>query len=186
MADEAVLANYGNGWVAADHGTDFTTPTAANILYRASYTDVQFDLTSLGFSGGARQSAKFDLGAQLPSFLQITGGFEFASSPTDNDGTVDAYIGWSNNSTAANGNPGGLGGSDAALTDTIGILSQLQFIGSIAPRAAGWNAGRMGGPFVPLARYAILVVVNNVGTALIADANETHVVIDGLVYQPGT
>lgn len=186
MANESIVANYGNGWVAADHATDFTTPTAANILYRASYTDVQFDLTSLAASGGARQSAKFDLGAQMPGMLQVTGGFEFASAPTDNDGTIDAYIGWSNNSTAANGNPGGLGGSDAALTDTPGILSQLQHIGSYAPVASAWNAGRFGHPFVPAARYAILVIVNNVGTGFIADANEHHVVIDGLVYQPGT
>ncbi|MCP4091519.1 MAG: hypothetical protein GY746_17285 [Gammaproteobacteria bacterium] len=176
------VQNTGTQILFADHATDFgaAPATAANTLVVGTPTDVQIDTTSLGASGGARQSAKVDLGTPRPSLYKVSACLEHAATPTDGD-TVSFYWAASANSTAATGNVGSVTGSDAAYTETDGSLAQLQYIGSMTLQAGTINIGHIGF-LMPSQRYGSLVMENNDSTAFGAAADETHIVFDPVVY----
>lgn len=170
-------------WLFADHSGDFgaAPATAANSLIDGTPTDVQLDLTGLADSGGARHSAKFDLGATRAQMFAVMACLEFETAPADG-GVVEFYWAPSPIATAATGNPGGVTGSDAAFTDTDGNLGQLQRIGGMTVANTVINIGRVG-LFVPLMRYGSLLVVNQASTAFRSTAtamDETHIVMHEL------
>ena len=175
--------SYGTQLLFADHATDFGSAptTAANSIVQGTPTDVQIDLTSVAASGGARESDKFDFGATWDHLFEMDAVTEHAVAPSDGD-TVDFYIGYTSNATAASGNPGNLTGSDAAYTDTTGSLGQLQYVGSLVCTADTINIGNVGS-FTPLGRYGVLVVVNSADQAFAGAGamDETHISINPLV-----
>lgn len=148
-------------------------------------TDADIDLGALGTAGAARQSVKLDLGAvNLDVEYWMKAYIEFHSAPTAG-GTVDFYLGFSNDATAGEDNPANLSGTDAVFqgygADTASgteALPQLLYVGSLVVTAdADIQVGDIG-VFVPQARYCMLVVVNNSSVAVAnTDAIETGVAI---------
>lgn len=173
--------------VFADHAGDFS-PTAANDLRVSSdgsnETDVQMILASLA-DGAARESDKCDLGAHFAREYHVRAAFEIAADPTAGD-IIELYWAPSQDSTAANGNPGGVTGSDAAYTG-YGTLSeavpQLIFIGAFVCSSDATGTVQAGevGRFAPPERYGTLVVKNESGAAFHSDDVESHVVFDPIV-----
>lgn len=189
MANESDLKYDGNQLLFADHATDFgaASATAANSLLVGAQTDIQLDLTGVVASGGARQSAKSgDLGDPRVSMYRFDACIEFETAPTDG-GTVDFYWGGSPSATAGTGNGAGLTGSDAAFTDTAGLLGQLTYIGSLVVRNNVICIGHVG-ILRPDHQYGSLVVVNNADQALRSTAtamDETHITATPLAFVPG-
>lgn len=183
MANE-VLQKVGGQWSFADHATDFN-PTAANDLEQGTPNDVQLDMTDVA-DGAARASAKFDLGATWGRTLHVMAALEFAATPVAGD-VVEVYVGWSPDGTAANGNPGGLSGSDAAYTgyssNLAASIKQLDRIGTFVCTAQATGTVQIAeiGFIVPKERYGILVVKNESGAAFHSDAVETHVVFNEII-----
>lgn len=163
--------------------TDFN-PTAANDLTQ-SPTYVQLDLTSVANAAG-RQSAKVDLGARRAPAYHVMAAFEIAATPTAGN-LIELYWAPSPDATAANGNPGGVSGSDAAYAgysaNLAASVKQLQFIGAFVCTAQATGTIQVGvvGTFSPAERYGTLVVVNNSGAAMHNDAVEIHVVFDPVI-----
>ena len=106
------------------------SPAAATNL--GTRTD-QINLTSLA-ALAARQSAKFDFTANRAPLYRMMAAIEFATAPAAGE-LVDFYLAFSPNATAANANPGGVSGSDAAYTgyssNLADSLKQLTYIGSM-------------------------------------------------------
>lgn len=139
----------------------------------------QIDLTSVA-SAAARQGDQVDLGAsRWPSYAVFL-AIEFAASAASGE-TVDVYWAESPSGTAANANPGGVSGSDAAYTGTAGdsiadSVKQLLYLGSLVTTADNTTVvqyqkiGVMNGESV--LRYGSPVIVNNGTGALVADAVE--------------
>lgn len=185
MANE-VLVKSGLQFLFADHATDFgaAPATAANSLIIGAPTDVDMDLTGVAASGGARESDKLDLTTPWSGLWTVDACLEFETAPAD-AGLVHFYWGASPNSTAGTGNPGALTGVDAAVTDTAGLLGQLQYIGALTVRNNVINIGHVG-VFTPVFQYGILVVVNQASTALRSSApamDETHIVMTELIEE---
>ena len=139
----------------------------------------QIDLTSVA-AGAARQGAKTDLGATRATLYRVFVGIEFASASVSGE-EVEVYHAGSPSATAANANPGGASGSDAAYTGTSGdsltdSLRQLQFIGSLTTtsdntttvqyQTVGWLRGD------EIERYGMPVVYLNTTGAAHTDAVE--------------
>ena len=106
---------------------------------------------------------------------------------TDAEGeTVDFYWAASPSPTAGVGNPGGVTGSDAAYTDTSGLLGQLAYIGSLTTSTALLATGLVG--FCqPTHRYGSLVVINNSAADTLHTAmDETHITFTPVTYNPQT
>jgi len=186
-AGDAKLKYGATQLVFADHATDFnnTPATAANSLVIGTPTEVQMDLTGVAATGGARESAKCDVGDPRDVQYYVDACLEFESAPTDG-GTVDFYWGASPSGTAGTANYGVLTGADAAITDTAGNLGQLQYIGSLSVKNAVINIGRVG-IFTPYHRYGSLAVVNNASTALRSTAtaaDEIHICLTPVVLYP--
>jgi hypothetical protein len=164
------------------------SPTGAG---QPTGTDADIDLGALGISGVARQSVKLDLGsANLDIEYEMMAYIEWHSAPTAG-GTVDFYLGWSDNATAGSNNPANLSGTDAVFqgygADTASgteALKQLDYVGSLVATAdADVQVGSVG-MFAPKARYVCLVVVNNSSVALAnTDAIETAVTVTPITTQ---
>lgn len=166
----------------ADHATDFGSApaTAANSLILGTATDCQIDTTSLAASGGSRQSAKFDFGASRAPLYRLDACVELATTGVDNE-FIDFYLGGSPSGTAGTGNPAGLTGSDAAFTETDGLLGKLQKIGPLWVHAATLIIGYVG-LVVPQHRYGILVVENSCADAFAATVDEIHFTLTPITY----
>ncbi len=179
-----VLQKIGTQLSFADHAGDFA-PAAANSLEQGTPTDVQLSLASVA-DAAARQTAKFDLGATMAAQYAINAAFELAATPTAGD-IIELYIGWSPDATAANGNPGGLSGSDAAYTGYSSNLAdsvkQLDLVGTFVCTAQATPTVQIAncGMFVPKARYGVLVVKNESGAAFHSDDVECHIVFDPII-----
>lgn len=161
--------------------TDYN-PAAANKLEVGSPTYVQLDLTSVA-NNAARQSAKADLGANRPPAFDVIAAMEIAATPAAGN-VISMYWAPSPISTAANGNPGGVSGSDAAysgyLSNLDASIPQLQFIGDFVctAQATGTIQVARVGLLIPKYRYGSLIVYNKSGAALHSDAVEMHVVFE--------
>ena len=173
----------------ADHAGDFA-PATASSLEQGTPTDVQLSLASVS-DDAARQSAKFDLGANRAALYQLQAAIEIAATPTAGE-VIEFYIGWSDDATAANGNPGGLSGSDAAYSgyssNLDASLLQLDRVGTMVVTAQATGTVQIAtnlGLVVPRARYGTLVVVNRSGAALHSDDVESHVVLTPIVDTDG-
>jgi len=146
-----------------------------------SRTD-QIDLTSVG-AAAARQSTKFDFTANRATLYSMYAAIEFAVAPASG-AVVDFYLCFSPSATAGTANPGGTSGSDAAYTGTAGdsladSVKQCTYIGSLVATSDATTVVQFQhiGLFKAPLRYANLVVVNNTGQALVADAVEQGVLI---------
>lgn len=183
MANE-ILIKDGTQLLFADHATDFGSApaTAGNSLIIGTPTDVQIDLTSVGASGGARASAKTaDLGSVKAGAYSVMACLVHAATPIEGE-FVYFYWAPSPSATAATGNPGNVTGSDAAYTDTDGLLGQLQFIGALSLRANVLNIGYVG-TFQPKHRYGSLVIVNQSAAAFHTAMDETHIAITPIISE---
>lgn len=142
----------------------------------------QIDMTSVA-SGAARQGAKADLGATRAGKYNVMVAIEFASGAASSE-TVDFYLGFSPSATAANANPAGLSGADAAYTGTTGdsladSLLQLDRIGNLTTTADNTTTvqyQKVGEIYAP-DRYVIPVVMNNGTGAFVADAVEMYIAL---------
>ncbi len=176
MATNDVLLAPGTIIVLADT-TDYS-PAAANSL--GARTD-QIDLTSLG-AGAARQSAKFDFGALFERQINLAAAIEWATAPAAGE-TVEFYLAFSDDSAAANANPGGVSGSDSAYTGYSSnldeSLKQLFLVGVMVATPQATTTVQIDtniGVFVPQERYATLLVVNrSAADAFVSDAVEMSV-----------
>jgi hypothetical protein len=183
MANE-ILVGAGTMLVFADHLTDFSGGTAKNSLEVAG-TDVQLDLTTLASASG-RESAKADLGVKRAARYSVMAAIESDATGFTTGTTIDFYWAPSPIAAAANGNPGQIDGVDAAAPSGYGTLAELLYqctaIGSlVVENTASTVQVGVVGQFAPPERYGILIVVNNGGQALIANANEHHVVMTPIV-----
>jgi len=156
------------------------SPAAANDL--GTRTD-QIDLTSLG-AGAARQSAKFDFGANRDLEYMMTVAIEFATAPAAGE-LVEFFLAFSPNTTAANANPGGVSGSDSAYagysSNLDDSLKQLKRVGVLVATVQATTTVQIAniGVFIPRHRFATLVVVNrSAGDAFVADAVEMSILIE--------
>lgn len=174
MPTENLIKN-GTAVVWAD-STDYSSTVSG--LTRTA----QIDMTSLA-SAAARQGAKVDLGATRAAKYEVFVAVEFASGSVSGE-KVDYYMAWSPSSTAANANPGGASGADAAYTGTAGdsladSLRQLDYIGSMITTSDNTTTvqyQKVGEIFAP-PRYVSPVVVNNGTGAFVADAAETYIAL---------
>lgn len=188
MAANDTKIKYGSPqFLFADHATDFGSApaTAANSLIIGTPTDVQIDLTGVAAAGGARASAKADLGDPRDIQFVVDACLEFETAPTD-AGAVSFYWAGSPSGTAGTGNPAGLTGADEAHTDTNGTLGQMQFIGNLNVTNTVVSIGQVG-VFTPFHRYGMLVIVNQASTALRSTAtamDETHITLTPIIPHP--
>jgi hypothetical protein len=170
----------------ADVGGDFG-PTAANDLRHATAADTEVQITLAALAdGAARQSAKVDLGEHRAAEYHVRAAFEIAATPTAGD-VIELYWAPSQHATAANGNPGGASGADAAYagyaSNMAASVLQLQFIGVFVCTANATATVQVGevGVFSPPERYGSLIVRNESNAALHADDVEIHVVFDPII-----
>lgn len=161
------------------------SPAAANSL--GTRTD-QIDLTSLG-ALAARQSAKFDFGANRDLLYTMTVAIEWATAPAAGE-AVNFYLAFSPSATAANANPGGVSGSDSAYSgyssNLADSLKQLTPIGSMIATVQATTTIQIAliGTFLALHRYATLIVENaSAADAFVADAVEMSVLIEPIETQ---
>ena len=174
MPTESLVKN-GTATVWADT-TDYSSTVSG--LARTH----QIDLTSVA-SAAARQGAKADLGATRAAKYEVFIAVEFASGAIS-DETVDLYFAWSPSSTAANANPGGVSGSDAAYTGTAGdslddSVKQLEYVGSLTTTSDQTTVvqyGKIGEIFAP-SQYVNPVLVNGSTGALVSDAVEMYIAL---------
>ncbi len=177
MANE-ILIKVGTPQISfAEHASAFA-PAAVNNLEVGTPTEVQLNLAAIADTE-ARASAKADLGATRPRQYSVMVGIETAATPTTGD-VVEFYWAASPNSSAANGNPGYISGSDADYTGTPATLSegiaQLDLIGVLVCSAdVEFQIAHIGN-FTPSERYGCLVVKNESGAVFNADAIESHIV----------
>jgi len=185
MANEVLQKAVANSICFADHAGDFS-PAAGTSLEQGTPSDVEMELASLA-DGAARQSDKVDLGEDRAECYHVIAAFEFAVAPASGE-VVELYWAPSPDSTAANGNPGGVSGSDAAYTGTAGdsladSVHQLQYIGPFVCTADATGTVQVAtvGKLRPRDRYGTLIVKNEAGQAYHSDDVESHV-----VFQPQT
>lgn len=155
-----------------------------------SGTDADIDLDSV-LAGEAQESVKLDIGsANLDVLYSLKAYIEFFSSPTAG-GSVDFYLGFSNDTDAGDDNPGGLSGTDGVYqgygADTASgteALKQLEYMGSLTVTNDTVLQVAKLKPFQPTGRYCMLVVVNNTSVSLAdTDAIETSVVATPIQHQ---
>jgi len=187
MAAGDFLLTVGTQFSFADHAGDFS-PAAATSLEQGTPTNVQLSLASVA-AAAARQSAKLDLGSTRAPAFTVMAALEFASGVVAGE-TVTLYWAASPDATAANGNPGGVSGSDAAYTGTTGStvaesVRQLLKIGSFIATDDATATVQVAyiGRFAPPTQYGSLVVVNNTTPALHSDDVEMHIVFDSIIPQ---
>lgn len=169
MATDVLWAN-GTQLVWAD-ATDFDNDPFAD--------DYQLDLTSLA-NGAARQGAKGDFGATRAREWAVFASVEIDVAPASGE-VVEIYIAPSPDSAAADENPGGVSGSDAAYTGTAGdsladSLFQLEYLGKIVCTADADPVMQTAfiGVYRPYMRYGSPVVYNQSGQAHVGDAEHSY------------
>lgn len=100
----------------------------------------QIDLTGLS-SGAFRQGAKADLGSLPADQYVLEIAVEYGASAPTAGSTVEVYLAWSDNATAATLNPAGTSGSDAAYTgyssDASDAIKQAELVGVMPLSAVG-------------------------------------------------
>lgn len=150
--------------------TDHSPSAAANFGTRTH----QIDCTDL-VAATARESAKLDFGANRDLEYAFGACIDWETNPEIAAGeTVEFYMGWSPNETAATANPASLSGADADYTGYSGgslaqSLLALDYIGSMVMdnviNSDETQIDSAIGIVVPRMRYGILVVYNNAASA---------------------
>ena len=147
--------------------------------WKASGGDYAITLTSLATSSTAgREGVKgdfYDATYGLPEFIVWTFETKMASAPTDAT-SVELYSGESTSATAGTGNPGGLTGVDAAVTNADQRKRQCTYIGSLSlSNNIGTGTQRQHFVQFPTHRYQVPLIHNNSGTNLGSTAGD-HVI----------
>ncbi len=182
MANEILLKTGTPQISFADHAGDFA-PAAGSSLEQGTPTDVQLSLASVA-NDAARQSAQVDFGATRAGQYNVLAALELAASGLVAGNTVEFWMAWSPDATAANGNPGGVSGSDAAYAGYSSNLDdsvkQLDRIGTMIVTGQATTTVQIAhvGMFIPLERYGSLVVLDRSGASLHSDDVESHVVFN--------
>ena len=161
-------------------------PSAANNFGARTH---QIDCTSLP-NVQARQSAKFDFGANRDQWWSLHAAIEFALTPVSEQ-WVGFYLGFSNSATAGTANPAALTGVDGAYTGYSSnmptAVRQLFHVGNMFTTgnatATVQVATEIGGLFRPLMRYASLVVRNESDAAFHSSMTETSFIFEPLVEE---
>lgn len=128
--------------------------------------------------GSARQGDKsptlVDGTNGMPELLAIEPETKVQSAPTDLK-EIELYFGWSDDATAGNNNPAGLGGSDAALSTPDSAKLLLSYIMSIVcSNAIGTGIQRQSPIFIrPVNICFIPVLVNHSGQTISATGTDT-------------
>lgn len=168
-----VKVTQGTAIVWAD-ATDYSSTVSGLVR-----TD-QIDLTSLS-SGAARQGAKHDFGITRDTSYKVVAAIEIASGAVSGE-VIDFYHAGSPIITAANANPGGTSGADAAYTGTAGdslidSLKQLDYIGSLVTTSDNTTVVQYQdiGVLESIQQFGMPVVVNNSTGALMTDAVEMYI-----------
>ncbi len=156
----------------ADAATDWTVGSPTNVAMTCSALA----------DTAARQSAKFDFGANRAKEYAVYSAEDFTGeTPTDGE-HLDYYFAPSSSGTLGTGNVAGNSGADAACPDgalgTITLaefLDQCQFIGSLIVHDGAVVQNGYIGRFSPVSRRGQLIKVNESGDALEADDVENCV-----------
>ena len=191
MADNEVRRILKRQWVLADHSGDFA-PTAANDLEQASPINVQGKLASVADSA-YRQFAKMDFSVdgasnELVDFCSVIAALEFAATPTDGKACY-LYMAFSPDSVAANANPAGASGSDAAYTgyssNADSSIKQSDVVATFIATVQITPTVQIldGGEFVPKERWGVPIFRDETGAAMHSDDVESHISINGYVYE---
>lgn len=176
-----VLQKEGTAIVWADT-TDYVDPTSGGVLTRTH----QIDLTSIA-DAAARQGAKADLTATRARNYLMIAGIEWDVAPAS--GVVGSFY-WAGSpeATAAQANPGGTSGADAAYTGTAGdsladSVKQLEFVGDLICTADAATVVQYQtiGVLSNIMRYGMPVFVNSGGQALEGDAVEMYIALLPLI-----
>lgn len=186
MATNKVLQVYGTQLLFADHATDFGAgpATAANSLIVGTPTNVQMNM-SVAAEAAGWQSAKTatleDLEGAWPMEWTLGACMEGTATPTSG-ATYDFYWNASPSATAGTGNSGGASGTDLGYSVTGGY-KQLIHIGSLVCVANVLNIDANIGTLWLPHLYGSLVMQNNSGAAMVADADadEIHAVLTPII-----
>lgn len=182
MANE-VLLKVGTQISFADHTSGDFNPSAANDLQQGTPTEVELELASVG-DDAARESDQVDLGEKRARSYSVMAAIEWSTAP-DTGEAVEFYWAASPDSTAANGNPGYVTGSEGAYSGGVATLDegldQLEFIGVLKCSADATTQIQHIGTFTPPERYGTLVVVNRSGQSFDTDDIQSHVVFNPIV-----
>ena len=155
------------------------------IVLKNTGGDAVLTLTSLA-TVSYRQGAKFDLGANPEEMYVVRLKTAFAVAPTAG-GALQVWIAGSPHATAANENPAGLSGADAAYTgynaNAAASAAQLHqsFVGQIATVALTDGQLADVGIFRPLHRYAIPLFYNGGSQALSSTAADHEIALYPLI-----
>lgn len=181
MATNKILREYGTQLIFADHATDFvypaTDPLAANDISIGTPTEVQMNMSVIANAAywqSAKTGSLADTGTAFPISLEFGACFEHTATPAAG---TNMKLWWNSspNSTAANGNSGGCSGSDA--TYTAAGTDQLIFIGTMPLRNTTTNIMPLIGTIQVPYLYGSLVVQNNSGVAMVADADADNIYV---------
>jgi len=150
-------------------------------------TDVLLTLAGVADTA-ARQSSKFDFGANRALRYECLGCVDFTGeTPTTNE-PIDYFFAPSTIVTAGSGNVAGNSGVDGDAPDgALGsitlaeFLLQCQFIGSLIVHDGAVVQNGWVGEFSPTSRFGQLIVVNNGGDVFEADDVEMHQVLNPIV-----
>lgn len=150
-------------------------------------TPTDFLLTLSGVADtAARQSDKFDLGANRAKFFELLATVDFTGELPTAGGRVDYYFAPSTSTTQANGNiAGNSGADDDAPGGTTGgtitlaeFLKVCDFIGSLIIHDGAEVQNGKVGVFSPSSRFGQIIVVNESGDVFEADDVEMHTVLN--------
>jgi len=183
MATNKILQEYGTQLSFADHATDFDngTPslpaTAANNLIIGTPTEVQMNMSVIADANywqSAKTATLVDTGTAFPIEWVFGAVFEHTATPAAGT-TMELWWNSSPNSTAASGNSGGASGTDLAYT--AAGTDQLILIGTMTLRNTTTNIDANIGTIVMPYIYGSLVVQNNSGVAMVADADADNIYV---------
>lgn len=150
-------------------------------------TDVVLTCASVA-DGAARQSDKFDFGANRAPAYECLGCVDFTGETPTAAEVVQYYFAPSTITTQGSGNVAGNSGADGAAPDgALGsitlaeFLKQCQFIGNLIVHDGAVVQNGFVGVLVPTQRYGQLVIVNESGDAFEADDVEMHQVLNPII-----
>lgn len=175
-----ILTKYGTAIVWANSG-DYSSTISGLVQTH------QLDLTSLA-DAAARQGAKADLGATRARKYAVLIAIEFDVAPASGE-VVEVYWAGSPSATAANANPGGTSGADAAYIGTPGdslddSVLQLRWLGNLvctldaATQVQYMALSDLEGE---IPRYGMPVIKNEGGQAFEGDAVEMYFALIPLI-----
>ncbi len=157
--------------------SDLTPGTA--LVWKNTGGDFAMNMKNLANAGlreGGKSATLVDGTKGFPELLEVIAETKLQGAPTAGL-TCNIYVGFSKSATAANENPGGLTGADAAVGN-VDQLPQLLFVGAVVlSNAIGTGVQRSRFIIAPRAEYIIPVFQNSSGQTTTNTDGETCVII---------